>query len=355
VPAPEGPRGVRALPVRPNLEHLKNEAKARLRALKAADPAARLATAQFQIARDYGFASWRQLKAHVEKAVESQFGVMLLNDDKTPMEFVVHVLERVFGLARHAATLVMLATHENGTALVGLYDRKEAERLIDQVRVLAKAHGHPFDCAIEPADRIAPAPPGSVARALAQGASAADVARMMQTQGKPADPDTAVWVRAPEMPGGFGLGYTGRDGRHSLIVLADFFGFTPPGGVDRLPTLEEALGPEPPPPPPSPEMAAIGEMVMAGATPLEVANALQALGVFDQPGPRGEVPVVDLATARFARLPNRLVVLLVSHSEGRGFRGQAIPGTEAYPHTEDLPDLPRLDGLNPQTPSWVGL
>jgi ATP-dependent Clp protease adapter protein ClpS len=355
VPAPEGPRGVRALPARPHLEHLKNQAKARLRVLKTADPAARLATAQFQIAREYGFPSWRRLKAHVEKAAAGQFGVMLLNDDKTPMEFVVHVLGSVFGLTRHAATGVMLAAHENGMALAGLYDRREADRLADQVRALAKKHGHPFDCTVEPADRIAPAAPGSIALALAQGASAADVARMMQTQGKPADPDTAVWVKAPELPGGFGLGYTGRDGRHNLTMIPDFFGYTPPGGIDNLPTLEGALGPEPPPPPPSPEMAAVGEMVMAGATPLEVATALHALGVFDQPGPQGEVLVVDLATARFARLPNRRVVLLVNHSEGRGFRGQAIPGTEAYPYIEVLPDMPRPDGLGPQTPSWVGL
>ena len=62
------PRAVRELPAQPNLEHLKNEAKQRLKALRAADPAARLATAQLALARDYGFASWRQLKAHVDKA-----------------------------------------------------------------------------------------------------------------------------------------------------------------------------------------------------------------------------------------------------------------------------------------------
>jgi ankyrin repeat protein len=59
-------RAIHALPARPNLERLKNEAKQRLKTLRAADPAAKLADVQLALARDYGFASWRQLKAHVE-------------------------------------------------------------------------------------------------------------------------------------------------------------------------------------------------------------------------------------------------------------------------------------------------
>jgi hypothetical protein len=56
---------LRALPERPNLEHLRNEAKARHRLLRATDPSAQLATAQREIAREYGFPSWRRLRAHV--------------------------------------------------------------------------------------------------------------------------------------------------------------------------------------------------------------------------------------------------------------------------------------------------
>jgi ankyrin repeat protein len=59
-------RPARALPVRPSLEHLKNEAKQRLKALRSDDPQAKLTTAQLAIAREYGFASWRSLKAHVD-------------------------------------------------------------------------------------------------------------------------------------------------------------------------------------------------------------------------------------------------------------------------------------------------
>jgi ankyrin repeat protein len=56
------------LPAQPNLEHLKNEAKQRLKVLRAGNPATKLASAQLAVARSYGFASWRQLKAHVERA-----------------------------------------------------------------------------------------------------------------------------------------------------------------------------------------------------------------------------------------------------------------------------------------------
>jgi ankyrin repeat protein len=60
------PSARRALPARPNLEHLKNEAKRRLKALRGKSPQAKLAAVQLALAREYGFASWRRLKAHVE-------------------------------------------------------------------------------------------------------------------------------------------------------------------------------------------------------------------------------------------------------------------------------------------------
>ncbi len=60
-------RSAKALPAEPNLEHLKNEAKQRLKALRTHEPQAQLAQAQLRVARDYGFASWRALKAHVDE------------------------------------------------------------------------------------------------------------------------------------------------------------------------------------------------------------------------------------------------------------------------------------------------
>jgi ankyrin repeat protein len=65
-------RHARTLPARPSLEHLKNEAKQRLKALRQQNPQAKLAAAQLALARDYGFASWRQLKAHVDKVSPGQ-------------------------------------------------------------------------------------------------------------------------------------------------------------------------------------------------------------------------------------------------------------------------------------------
>jgi ankyrin repeat protein len=65
-------RAIRQLPSRPNLEHLKNEAKRRLRALRDGDPSAKLATAQLALAREYGFASWRKLKGYVDTANADQ-------------------------------------------------------------------------------------------------------------------------------------------------------------------------------------------------------------------------------------------------------------------------------------------
>src|SRR5262245_43810338 len=60
-------RSTKTLPAQPNLEHLKKEAKQRLKAMRRQAPQAKLAAAQLAVARDYGFASWRRLKAHVDE------------------------------------------------------------------------------------------------------------------------------------------------------------------------------------------------------------------------------------------------------------------------------------------------
>jgi hypothetical protein len=70
-PSPSA-RRTRALPARPSLEHLKNEAKQRLKSLRRQNPQARLAAVQLTLAREYGFASWRQLKAHVDHGDPAQ-------------------------------------------------------------------------------------------------------------------------------------------------------------------------------------------------------------------------------------------------------------------------------------------
>jgi hypothetical protein len=101
VPHIPGAGGARALPAHPNLEHLKNEAKQRLRSLRESDATAKLADAQFQLAREYGFTNWRQLKAEVERRANGRPGpssvqVWLWYDDVTPKDFVLGILEEVF-------------------------------------------------------------------------------------------------------------------------------------------------------------------------------------------------------------------------------------------------------------------
>ena len=155
-PTSQEPGGARALPVQPNLEHLKNEAKQRLRALRETDSTAKLADAQFQIAREYGFASWRQLKAEVErhansKSRPSSVHVWLWYDDVTPRDFVGRILEEIFQIKTGdpQGFQVVLGTGQS-RVLVGAYPRDEADRLVDRVAERAAKMNVPLKCTIEP-------------------------------------------------------------------------------------------------------------------------------------------------------------------------------------------------------------
>ena len=77
------------------------------------------------------------------------YKVMLLNDDYTPMEFVVTVLERFFGMDREKATSVMLKVHNEGAGLAGVYPRDLAETKVGQVTGFAREHQHPLQCVME--------------------------------------------------------------------------------------------------------------------------------------------------------------------------------------------------------------
>jgi len=78
-----------------------------------------------------------------------QAKVLLLNDDYTPMEFVVHVLERVFEKDRETATRIMLETHNNGIGTCGLYPFDVASTKVSEVLDLAREQQHPLQCALE--------------------------------------------------------------------------------------------------------------------------------------------------------------------------------------------------------------
>jgi ATP-dependent Clp protease adaptor protein ClpS len=77
------------------------------------------------------------------------YKVMLLNDDYTPMEFVVHVLERYFGTSGNLAYELMMVVHQKGLAVVGLFSHDIAETKVTQVMELARKHQHPLQCTME--------------------------------------------------------------------------------------------------------------------------------------------------------------------------------------------------------------
>jgi ATP-dependent Clp protease adaptor protein ClpS len=77
------------------------------------------------------------------------YKVMLLNDDYTPMEFVVHVLERFFGISHELANTIMLTVHRKGLAVVGVFSHEVAETKVRQVMDYARRHQHPLQCTME--------------------------------------------------------------------------------------------------------------------------------------------------------------------------------------------------------------
>ena len=77
------------------------------------------------------------------------YRVLILNDDYTPMEFVVHVLERFFNKDREAATEIMLHVHHHGIGECGIFTYEVAETKVTQVMDFARKHQHPLQCVME--------------------------------------------------------------------------------------------------------------------------------------------------------------------------------------------------------------
>ena len=78
--------------------------------------------------------------------------VLMLNDDYTPMQFVIVVIQEFFGRDRDTATQIMLKIHLDGKAVCGVYSKDVAATKVDQVLDAAKQAGHPLQCVSEPAD-----------------------------------------------------------------------------------------------------------------------------------------------------------------------------------------------------------
>ena len=87
----------------------------------------------------------------VKPKLPEMFKVLLLNDDYTPMEFVVETIQRFFNKSREQATQIMLKVHTEGAGVCGVYSQDIAETKMQQVLIAAKEAQHPLQCVIEPA------------------------------------------------------------------------------------------------------------------------------------------------------------------------------------------------------------
>jgi ATP-dependent Clp protease adaptor protein ClpS len=84
----------------------------------------------------------------------SMYKVLLLNDDYTPMDFVVMLLERIFSKDTETATRIMMHVHTKGVGVCGVYTREVAETRVRQVIEIARESQHPLQCTMEPEDQI---------------------------------------------------------------------------------------------------------------------------------------------------------------------------------------------------------
>ena len=98
---------------------------------------------------DRGPGSGIATKTRPKTKKPSLYKVLLLNDDYTPMEFVVHVLERFFAKPREEAVQIMLHVHRRGVGVCGVYTFEVAETKVAQVSELARRHQHPLQCTME--------------------------------------------------------------------------------------------------------------------------------------------------------------------------------------------------------------
>lgn len=89
------------------------------------------------------------IKSRPKVKKPSMYKVLMLNDDYTPMEFVVHVLERFFSKSGDEATQIMLHVHQKGVGICGVYTYEVAETKVTQTMDLARKHQHPLQCTLE--------------------------------------------------------------------------------------------------------------------------------------------------------------------------------------------------------------
>jgi ATP-dependent Clp protease adaptor protein ClpS len=89
------------------------------------------------------------VKARPKTRKPAMYKVLMLNDDYTPMEFVVHILEKFFGKSREDAVEVMLHVHRHGVGVCGVFTFEVAETKVAQVIEFSRRHQHPLQCTME--------------------------------------------------------------------------------------------------------------------------------------------------------------------------------------------------------------
>ena len=89
------------------------------------------------------------VKSRAKTEKPSMYKVLLLNDDYTPMEFVIHVLEHFFSKSQEEATKIMMHVHQKGVGVCGVFTYEIAETKVNQTMDLAQQHQHPLQCTIE--------------------------------------------------------------------------------------------------------------------------------------------------------------------------------------------------------------
>ena len=90
-------------------------------------------------------------KTRTKTKTPSPYKVLMLNDDYTPMEFVVHVLQSIFKMGLEDATRVMLHVHQRGVGVCGIFPYEIAETKVSQVIDFARQNQHPLQCTLEKA------------------------------------------------------------------------------------------------------------------------------------------------------------------------------------------------------------
>ena len=98
---------------------------------------------------DNGFEDVVTLKTRTKTKKPSMYKVLMLNDDYTPMEFVIHVLEQFFSKNQDEATQIMLHVHQKGVGVCGVFTYEVAETKVNQTMDMARQHQHPLQCTIE--------------------------------------------------------------------------------------------------------------------------------------------------------------------------------------------------------------